>query len=251
MSIQQVFIISRAGSLIYDWEAKSDVAEVERICEYPLDIILEEIDQKAVVVFGEKDGVKLRYYVTGANGFKVSGTKFFVDGVEKSIFKYLEDEANFPVGVKFVVVTTPSTAIPVESLLNKLYELYADYALKNPFYAIDMPIRCSKFEEGLKSLLERVDKNSSSMTVDTNFSFLSKIPDQCGYLVFSDGAVVKSDGELSNREGLMHVVEKIVSVPNTMSGTRFNQLTVSYSDHFYTIAQSGKYTFVVKRKVHS
>lgn len=34
--------------------------EVERICEYPLDIILEEIDQKAVVVFGEKDGVKLR-----------------------------------------------------------------------------------------------------------------------------------------------------------------------------------------------
>ncbi|EYB84008.1 hypothetical protein Y032_0324g2523 [Ancylostoma ceylanicum] len=68
-------------------------------------------------------------------------------------------------GVKFVVVTTPSTAIPVESLLNKLYELYADYALKNPFYAIDMPIRCSKFEEGLKSLLERVDKNSSSVTI--------------------------------------------------------------------------------------
>ena len=32
---------------------------MERICEYPLDIILEEIDQKAVVVFGEKDGVKL------------------------------------------------------------------------------------------------------------------------------------------------------------------------------------------------
>ncbi|KIH55114.1 Sybindin-like family protein [Ancylostoma duodenale] len=193
MSIQQVFIISRAGSLIYDWEAKSDVAEVERICEYPLDIILEEIDQKAVVVFGEKDGVKLRYYVTGANGFKVSGTKFFVDGVEKSIFKYLEDEANFPnswllyAGVKFVVVTTPTTAIPVESLLNKLYELYADYALKNPFYAIDMPIRCSKFEEGLKSLLER-------MTVDTNFSFLSKIPDQCGYLVFADGAIVKGLG---------------------------------------------------------
>ncbi|VDN34328.1 unnamed protein product [Cylicostephanus goldi] len=53
-------INSRAGSLIYDWEARSDVAEVERICDYPLDIILEEIDQKAVVVFGEKDGVKLR-----------------------------------------------------------------------------------------------------------------------------------------------------------------------------------------------
>ncbi|KAJ1374340.1 hypothetical protein KIN20_037010 [Parelaphostrongylus tenuis] len=68
-------------------------------------------------------------------------------------------------GVKFVVVTSPPSAIPVESLLNKIYELYADYALKNPFYAIDMPIRCSKFEEGLKSLLERVDKNSSFVTM--------------------------------------------------------------------------------------
>ncbi|VDM61178.1 unnamed protein product [Angiostrongylus costaricensis] len=212
MSVQQVFIISRAGSLIYDWEAKTDVVEVERICEYPLDIILEEVDQKAVVV----------YYVTGVNGSKVSGTRILAGEAEQSIFKYLEDAANFPVsirfsppsistnekiilssmfhslftiavqlspaakssgievvettqfrlsclqsrtGVKFVVVTSPPSAIPVESLLNKIYELYADYALKNPFYAIDMPIRCSKFEEGLKSLLERVDKNSSFVTM--------------------------------------------------------------------------------------
>ena len=28
-----------------------------------------------------------------------------------------------------------------EPLLKKLYEVYADYALKNPFYSIDMPIR--------------------------------------------------------------------------------------------------------------
>ncbi|KAK6743738.1 hypothetical protein RB195_010811 [Necator americanus] len=91
------------------------------------------------------------------------------------------------------------------------------------------------------------------MTVETSFSFLSKIPDQCGYLVFADGAVVKSDGDLSNREGIMHVVEKIVGVPNTtmLPNTKFNQLTISYPDHFYTISQSGKYTFVVKRKVHS
>lgn len=44
-------------------------------------------------------------------------------------------------GVKFIVVTTAGATVPVESLLNKLYELYADYALKNPFYTNDMPIR--------------------------------------------------------------------------------------------------------------
>ena len=29
----------------------------------------------------------------------------------------------------------------VEELLRKIYELYADYVLKNPFYSLDMPIR--------------------------------------------------------------------------------------------------------------
>jgi trafficking protein particle complex subunit 4 len=47
-----------------------------------------------------------------------------------------------------------------ETLLRKLYELYADYALKNPFYSIDMPIRCEKFDEALKILLEKHEKNA-------------------------------------------------------------------------------------------
>ena len=29
----------------------------------------------------------------------------------------------------------------VEDLLAKIYELYSDYVLKNPFYSVDMPIR--------------------------------------------------------------------------------------------------------------
>ncbi|KJH53080.1 Sybindin-like family protein [Dictyocaulus viviparus] len=328
--------INKAGSLIYDWEAKVDNAEVERICEYPLDIFLEEVDQKAVVVFGEKDGVKLRYYVSGINGFRVSGTKILFNETEQNIFEYLEDPANFPIsvrfsppsvstnekiilssmfhslytiavqlspaarstgievmettqfrlsclqsrtGVKFVVVTSPSSSIPVDSLLNKIYELYADYALKNPFYAIDMPIRCSKFEECIKLLLERVDKNSNfvtiniinviftwylcigpltlilfvPMSIDTNFPNRWQIPDLCGYLLFSDGAIIKSGGDLSNRENFMQIVEKIVNTVNSdiLPNTKFYHITVSYPEHFYVISQSGKYTYVVKRKVHA
>ena len=45
-------------------------------------------------------------------------------------------------GVKFVVIgdltSSPNTR---EILLKKIYEIYADYALKNPFYSLDMPIR--------------------------------------------------------------------------------------------------------------
>ena len=47
----------------------------------------------------------------------------------------------FPlVGVKFVVITDPKQS-QVDVFLQKVYELYSDYVLKNPFYAIDMPIK--------------------------------------------------------------------------------------------------------------
>ncbi|KAK5976267.1 hypothetical protein GCK32_009823 [Trichostrongylus colubriformis] len=91
------------------------------------------------------------------------------------------------------------------------------------------------------------------MTADTSFGFLSKVPDQCGYLVFADRAIVKSDGDLSNREATMVAVEKILGVlnPNVLPNTKFYQLTVSYPEYSYTIIESGKYTFVVKRRLHT
>lgn len=45
-------------------------------------------------------------------------------------------------GVKFIVIsdfTHPSST--KDTFLKRLYEIYADYALKNPFYSLDMPIR--------------------------------------------------------------------------------------------------------------
>lgn len=63
-------------------------------------------------------------------------------------------------GVKFVVVSdlvAPSSAR--EQLLRKIYEVYSDYALKNPFYSLDMPIRCELFDQHLQSLLESSEKS--------------------------------------------------------------------------------------------
>lgn len=50
----------------------------------------------------------------------------------------------------------------MEILLKKIYELYADYALKNPFYSLEMPVRCDKFETNLQLLLEQVEKSGIS-----------------------------------------------------------------------------------------
>jgi hypothetical protein len=67
-------------------------------------------------------------------------------------------------GVKFMIVSEPSQP-GMEILSKKVYELYADYALKNPFYSLEMPIRCELFETNLQSLLEAVEKSGISNVI--------------------------------------------------------------------------------------
>lgn len=66
-------------------------------------------------------------------------------------------------GIKFIVVAEPVQS-GIEILLKRVYELYADYALKNPFYSLEMPIRCELFETNLQSLLESVEKSAAGGT---------------------------------------------------------------------------------------
>lgn len=60
-------------------------------------------------------------------------------------------------GVKMMAVADKNQT-GVELLLKKIYELYADYALKNPFYSLEMPIRCELFETNLKNVLDVLEK---------------------------------------------------------------------------------------------
>lgn len=46
----------------------------------------------------------------------------------------------------------------LDIVLKKIYELYADYVLKNPFYSLEMPIRCELFDQNLQLLLEQIEK---------------------------------------------------------------------------------------------
>ena len=51
-------------------------------------------------------------------------------------------------GTKFFA-TAPPGSPAVAQLLRRAYALYADYALKNPFYEPEMPIRCELFDRHL------------------------------------------------------------------------------------------------------
>jgi hypothetical protein len=73
-------------------------------------------------------------------------------------------------GIKFFVTASPGTQ-DLEGFLRGVYDLYADYVLKvgyivivlpllistqNPFYEMEMPIRCDLFNKNLDRTVQRV-----------------------------------------------------------------------------------------------
>lgn len=67
-------------------------------------------------------------------------------------------------GVKFMVVAEPIQS-GLEMLLKKIYELYSDYALKNPFYSLEQPLRCELFDQNLQQLLEIFEKTGGVTSI--------------------------------------------------------------------------------------
>ncbi|PLB37097.1 trafficking protein particle complex subunit 4 [Aspergillus candidus] len=51
-------------------------------------------------------------------------------------------------GTKFLLFTDPLMT-SVEPVIRKIYELYADFVMKNPFYQLEMPVRCEAFDRHL------------------------------------------------------------------------------------------------------
>jgi hypothetical protein len=70
-------------------------------------------------------------------------------------------------GVKFIVVIDKQQQ-KVPELLKKIYELYTDYVLKNPFYSLDMPIKCELFTTNLIKVLELAERDRGNYNTITN-----------------------------------------------------------------------------------
>ncbi|KUJ11361.1 cis-golgi transport protein particle complex subunit [Mollisia scopiformis] len=51
-------------------------------------------------------------------------------------------------GTKFLLFTEPQQP-NVDKIVGRIYELYSDYVMKNPFYQLEMPVRCESFDRKL------------------------------------------------------------------------------------------------------
>ncbi|KAF2750927.1 Sybindin-like protein, partial [Sporormia fimetaria CBS 119925] len=56
-------------------------------------------------------------------------------------------------GIKFLLFTEP-TQPNIDTMMRKIYELYTDFVMKNPFYTVEMPIRCVKFDTNLDQFIK-------------------------------------------------------------------------------------------------
>lgn len=63
-------------------------------------------------------------------------------------------------GMKFLALC--DTRQPnVDALLRRIYELYSDYALKNPFYSLDQPIWCHLFQQTIQQAIDLLERTGS------------------------------------------------------------------------------------------
>ncbi|CAI7673939.1 unnamed protein product [Penicillium pancosmium] len=87
-----------------------------------------------------------------------SGYSYPNPGVPTSGLEFLETDKfrltcfQTLTGTKFLLFTDPLTG-SVDTVMNKIYELYADYVMKNPFYQLEMPVRCEAFDRHLGAWL--------------------------------------------------------------------------------------------------
>ncbi|KAI8629252.1 Sybindin-like protein [Xylariaceae sp. FL1651] len=63
---------------------------------------------------------------------------------------------NTMTGTKFLLFTDTLQA-NVDVAMRKVYDLYADYVTKNPFYQLEMPIRCETFDRKLNSYIRETN----------------------------------------------------------------------------------------------
>lgn len=140
-----IYIISSNGSLIFDYHSQPSNLNADK------NIVLASLFY-ACYANSEQIGLGLANVDSAAQlpistGIKTLEAENFRLDCYETLTK-----------VKFVVISdlslgSPSIIVNKQEFLKKVYELYADYVMKNPFYTLNMPINsdnCSLFKTNLE-----------------------------------------------------------------------------------------------------
>mmetsp|Transcript_23 Transcript_23/g.35 ORF Transcript_23/g.35 Transcript_23/m.35 type:complete len:196 (+) Transcript_23:79-666(+) len=181
MVFLHLFIINKSGGLIYHRELSKyapiiDVNILLRIgssfhslCSIAVEA--SPVKKNLPAMMGAGAGGN----VTGSGGAGAGASNSGVSGSAKSSAGEADDDGieviegdglilccfQTRTGVKFVITAKPGTR-GLKKTLREIYVLYADCTLKDPFYELEMPIRCELFTQAIDDLMERIDPGGVS-----------------------------------------------------------------------------------------
>ncbi|KAJ3125466.1 hypothetical protein HK100_010785 [Physocladia obscura] len=133
--LHSLYIINKAGGLIYLKNYTDGIATLSSN-EY---LVLAGTFHSIHVITSKLSPVP------GSSGIEV---------LEADLFKMFCIQT--PTGTKFLLVTDPLQS-NVDAIMRKIYETYADYVMKNPFYTPEMPIRADLFDLNLNKIVKQIN----------------------------------------------------------------------------------------------
>ncbi|KAG2426000.1 hypothetical protein HXX76_013371 [Chlamydomonas incerta] len=132
MSVYSLYVINKSGGLIYNRDfteaARVDTNDSLRLASiwHSLHAIAQQLSP-----------------VPGCTGIEL----LEADTFNLHCFQTLT-------GTKFLLVVDPHASF-IPALLQRIYELYSDYVMKNPFYETEQVIKCELFDENVEQLVRR------------------------------------------------------------------------------------------------
>ncbi|RKP16077.1 Sybindin-like protein, partial [Rozella allomycis CSF55] len=123
--IYSLYIVNKSGGLSYQRDFNESGHPKLSINDY---LVLASTFQSVHAISAQISPV------TGSSGIEV---------LEAETFK-LHCHQTPTVGVKFLI-TTDFNQNNVEFVTKKIYEVYSDFVMKNPFQTLEMPIKCDLF----------------------------------------------------------------------------------------------------------
>uniref|UniRef100_A0A7M4EH01 Trafficking protein particle complex subunit n=1 Tax=Crocodylus porosus TaxID=8502 RepID=A0A7M4EH01_CROPO len=170
MAIFSVYVVNKAGGLVYQLDHYAPRAEAEKTFGFPLDLALKVHDERVVVAFGQRDGIRVGHAVLAINGADVSG-RFTADG--RDVLELLSNPAHYPVSIRFGRPRLSSNEkLMLASMFHSLFAIGSQLSPEPGSSGIEMletdtfklhcfqtlTGRCELFDQNLKLALEVAEK---------------------------------------------------------------------------------------------
>lgn len=134
MAVKSIYILNKAGGLIFQRDFSDSLNKLD--------------SNDYLVIAGTLHSVHAITTrispVAGSSGLTVMETPTFSLHIFQS-----------QTGIKFMILTDRQQ-YGIDSIASRIHQLYSDYVMKNPFYTLEMPIRCEKFDRYLGAYISTI-----------------------------------------------------------------------------------------------